>query len=115
MKNQQISKKRVTRAWLVYGPDGEKQHEALRKSAFYDFSAPTYDSYPELDPRILEVFNSDLTGTSTYAGIRITRRTADECENEFWGQLNDGIFENFSFGKLEEIDPDFFNQFIKNN
>ena len=115
MKNQQTPEKRITRAWLVYGPDGEKQHEALRESAFYDFSPPAYGSYPELGVRILEVFNSDLTGTSAYAGIRITRRTADECEEELWSQLNDGIFENFSFGKLEEIDPDFFNRFIKNN
>ena len=103
----------VTRAWLVYGPDGGKQHEALRESAFYDFSSPAYGSYPELGVRLLEIFNSDLTGTADYAGLRITRRTAKECEDELWGQLNDGVFENFSFGKFEEVDPAFFDQFRK--
>lgn len=38
-----------------------------------------------------------------YSIIRITRDTAEECEEEFDGQLSDGIFENSRVGWFEEI------------
>lgn len=50
--------------------------------------------------RILEVENSDKTGTNEYSIVRITRNMAEECEDELWGQLFDGVFENSGSGKL---------------
>lgn len=50
--------------------------------------------------RILEVENSDKTVTNEYSIVRITRNMAEECEDELWGQLFDGVFENSGSGKL---------------
>lgn len=55
------------------------------------------------ETRIVEVINSDQTGTNEYSIIRITRDTAEECEEEFDGQLSDGVFENSMVGWFEEI------------
>lgn len=51
----------------------------------------------------MEILNSDQTGTNDYSIVRITRQTAEECQEELDGQLSDGIFENSKFGKIEEI------------
>lgn len=91
-----MKKATVTRAWKVYGKDGHRQRESFNPSYKDDFS--TSD-----DVRILEVENSDKTGTNEYSLVRITRNTAEECEEEFDGQLSDGIFENSRVGKIEEI------------
>ena len=48
-----------TRAWKVYGIDGHRQRESFGKSYKYDFSEGT-------DVRIIEVENSDKTGTNDY-------------------------------------------------
>lgn len=86
----------ITRAWKVYGADGHRQQVSFEESYIYDFSAPD-------DVRIIEVENSDKTGTNEYSIVRITRNTAEECESELFGQITDGIFENSSVGKFEEI------------
>lgn len=85
-----------TRAWKVYGIDGHRQRESFGKSYKYDFSEGT-------DVRIIEVENSDKTGTNDYSIIRITRNSSEECEEELRGQLSDGIFENSRVGKVVEI------------
>ena len=90
----------VKRSWKVYGLyDGEKQHrqrESFSLSYKHNFSTPE-------KVRIIEVENSDLTGTNDYSIVRITRNTAEECEDELHGQLSDGIFENSRVGFVEEI------------
>lgn len=86
----------VTRAWKVYGAEGHRQRESFSKSTKYDFSENG-------ETRIVEVINSDQTGTNEYSIIRITRDTAEECEEEFDGQLSDGVFENSRVGWFEEI------------
>lgn len=86
----------VTRVWKVYGLDGEPQQESFRKSEVSVYS--TSDK-----TRIINVANSDITGTNEYSVIAITRDSADECEDEFWGQVSDGVFENCFVGKTEEI------------
>lgn len=87
----------ITRAWKVYGVAGHRQRESFCKSSKCDFSND------EVGVRIIEVDNSDKTGTNEYSIIRITRNTAEECEDEFYGQLSDGVFENSRHGKIEEI------------
>lgn len=86
----------MTRAWKVYGAEGHRQRESFRDSYRYDFSR-------DGKIRILEVENSDLTGTNDYSIIRITRDTAEECERELWGQIGDGVFENSRTGNIVEI------------
>ena len=86
----------ITRAWKVYGADGYRQRESFAESYKYDFSAGE-------NVRIIEVENSDKTGTNEYSIIRITRNTAEECERELNGQLDDGVYENSFTGKIVEI------------
>ena len=87
--------KSVTKTWKVYGADGHRQRESFNTSYKYDFSNET-------GVRIIEVFNSDVTGTNDYSIIRITRDSAEECERELDGQVSDGIFENSRVGKIVE-------------
>lgn len=86
----------VTKTWKIYGMDGHRQRESFNKSCKYDFSENG-------KVRILEVKNSDKTGTNDYSIIRITRNSSEECEEELHGQLSDGIFENSRVGKVVEI------------
>ena len=87
----------VTRAWKVYGLPGHRQRESFFESVKYDFSVAG-------DVRIIELENSDKTGTNEYTIIRITRNTSAEAESELWGQLHDGAFENSDIGMIEEIE-----------
>jgi hypothetical protein len=86
----------VTRAWKIYGIDGHRQRESFSKSYKYDWSN-------DCMTRILEIENSDKTGTNDYSIVRITRDTEDECLEELDGQLSDGIFENSRVGKIIEL------------
>lgn len=87
----------VTRSWKVYGMDGHRQRESFSPSCVSDFSNE------ENGIRIIEILNSDKTGTNEYSIIRITRNTGDECEMELWAQIGDGVFENSRIGLVEEI------------
>lgn len=87
----------ITRSWKIYGAEGHRQRESFCESHKNDFSN-------EIEGvRIIAVENCDMTGTNEYSIIRITRNTAEECELELWGQIDDGIFENSRTGKIEEI------------
>ena len=86
----------ITRTWKVYGAEGHRQCESFNKSYKYDFSK-------ENDVRIIEIENSDKTGTNDYSVVKITRNTSEECQDELDGQIYDGIFENSRVGIVEEI------------
>lgn len=86
----------ATRTWRVYGTEGHRQRESFNNSYIWDFSEGD-------NKRIIEVENSDKTGTNDYSIIRITRNTLEECQSELDGQLTDGIFENSRVGRVEEI------------
>lgn len=86
----------VTKSYKVYGVDGHRQRESFNDSYKYDFSEDD-------EICIIEVENSDRTGTNDYSIVHITRNTIEECEAEFSGQLSDGIFENSRVGKIEEL------------
>ena len=86
----------VTRTWKVNGAEGHRQRESFFDSYVYDFSK-------DGDIRIIAVDNSDKTKTNNYSIVHITRNTYEQCENEFWGQVNDGIFENSRVGECIEI------------
>lgn len=87
----------ITRSWKVYGADGHRQRESFCKSYRLDFSNDR-DGI-----RIIEVENSDKTGTNEYSIVRITGDTAESCERQLRGQITDGIFENSRVGKIEKI------------
>lgn len=86
----------VTRAWKIYGKDGHRQRESFGESYRLDF---TEDN----NMHILEVLNSDITGTNEYSIFIITRNTAEECKSTLLSQIDDGAFENSRTGKEEEI------------
>lgn len=86
----------VTRTWKVYGIDGHRQRHSFVPSYVWNFSKDN-------KTRIIEVENSDKTGTNEYTIVRITRDTADECERELYGQISDGIFEDSRVGRFEEV------------
>ena len=56
----------VTKSWKVYGFLGHRQRESFNKSYKWDFSEDD-------NVRIIEVENSDKTGTNDYTIVRITR------------------------------------------
>lgn len=85
-----------TRTWKIYGKDGHRQKESFNESQKYDFTEGN-------NIRIIEIENSDKTGTNEYTIMKITRNTAEECEKEMLGQVSDGIFENVRVGKIEEV------------
>lgn len=85
-----------TKTWRVYGLTGHRQRESFNESYKYDFT----QGYKV---RIIEVKNSDKTGTNAYTEISITRNSASECDRELDGQISDGIFENSRVGKIQEI------------
>ena len=87
----------VTMAWKVYGRDGHRQRASFGKSFVWDFST-------EENPRIIEVENSDKTGTNEYCVVRITRNTEDECRRELDGQISDGLFEDSRVGDVVELE-----------
>lgn len=86
----------VTRAWKIYGKDGHRQRESFGESYRLDF---TEDN----NIHVLEVLNSDITGTNEYSIFIITRNTAEECKSTLLSQIDDGAFENSRTGKEEEI------------
>ena len=86
----------VTRCWKVYGAEGHRQRESLGQSRRFDFSEGD-------DIKIIEVDNSDKTGTNDFSIIRISRNTAEECEQTLMSQISDGTFENSRVGIIEEI------------
>lgn len=86
----------MRKAWRVYGANGHRQRVSFQESAVYDFSVGD-------KKRIVEVVNADKTGTHDYTLVIIERNTAQECEDEFWGQVSDGIFENARVGEIEEV------------
>lgn len=86
----------VTKTYLIYGVPGHRQRESFSESYVYDFSEGN-------NIRMIEVQNSDKTGTNEYSKVIITRNTSEECDMELDGQISDGIFENSRVGRIEEV------------
>lgn len=81
----------------VYGLPTHRQRESFFQSERHDFS--TADRV-----RVLDIFNSDRTGTHDFNILRITCETREECFAEFEGQLYDGLYENSKWGGFQVID-----------
>lgn len=89
----------VTRTWKVYGADGHRQGETFNASFVYDFS----NQWGRKGVCLIEVDNADKTGTNDYAVVKITCDNAEACSRELFGQITDGIFENYRTGAIVEI------------
>ena len=87
----------VARAWKVFGVEGHRQRMSFGESVKYDFSNEKEGH------RIVGLINADITGTNDYSIIVIERDSAQECEDEFFAQLDDGFFENCRTGGEKEI------------
>ncbi len=87
----------ITKTYKVYGATGHRQHQSFTPSVLWDFST-------EEHTRIIDIRNSDKTGTNDYTIVAITCDTAEACENEIWGQVSDGYFENARVGNVEEVE-----------
>ena len=90
-----------TKSYKVHGFMGHRQKASFAPSFTDDFSRDGIT-------RIIECINGDKLGTNEYCIVRITRDSEEECVNEMFGQLNDGIFENFRFGEVFVVDNDTF-------
>lgn len=86
----------MTRTWKIFGTPDHRQKYSFEPSERHDWSE-------DGKTRIVEIDNADKTGTNDYSIIRITRDTAEECEDELNGQISDGLFENYKVGKIEEV------------
>ena len=87
---------KVKMAWKVYGSVGHRQQVSFQPSVKYDWSIGE-------DTRIVELQNSDVTGTNDYTLIIITRNSEISCRAELAAQLSDGIFESVRYGKVELV------------
>lgn len=87
---------KVKMTWKVYGAEGHRQKVSFEPSVKYDWSIGE-------DTRIVELQNSDVTGTNDYTVVIITRNSEISCRAEFDAQLSDGIFENSCYGKIELV------------
>lgn len=87
----------MVKGWKVYGVLGHRQRESFFESKAYDFS-----KFAKEERKIL-VLNADITGKNEYSVILIARPTAASCEEAFYGQLGDGVFENSRTGGNGEI------------
>lgn len=82
----------VTKLWKVYG---EEQDETYEPSVgFVEDSSRT---------REVLLINRDITQTTDYAIVRVTRDTEEECVSELKEQLSDGTFKGCDVGRTEEI------------
>jgi len=95
-KSEREDRKMIRKEFKVYGLPGHRQRESFGKSVCYDFSEDD-------NIRVLELKNSDKTGTNEYSILAITRNTEEEVYAEMEGQVYDGAFENSKVGMVTEI------------
>lgn len=88
----------ITKTWKIYGKDGHRQRMSFGESVNDDWSNDA------VGIRRFEAINADMTGTNEYTIIKITRNTAQECDDELEGQISDGYFECACVGEVVEID-----------
>lgn len=83
----------ITKTWKIYGAEGHRQRESFGES----FAFRTEDGCTVI------ICCEDITETNDYVIMKITAPTEKELEEEFKGQLSDGVFENSRVGKIIEI------------
>jgi hypothetical protein len=92
----------MIKMYKVNGAAGHRQRES-----FY----PSY-KFTTFDNITVSVINSDITGTNNYSLIKLEGNNERQLEDEFEGQLSDGIFENSNYGVTEEIKDEEFDKYV---
>lgn len=87
----------TTRMWRIYGSGGYRIHESFFKSRKLNYSRLGFIS-------VIEIFNSDVTGTNQYTDVRIQCYTPEECERELLDLLQYGVLRKSRIGEIIEID-----------
>lgn len=83
--------KTTTRTRVVFCPEFVA---TMKSSLHFDW---TNGDYGDGTPRIVDI---EKLG-DTEVVVKITRETAEECDDELWAQIDDGIFENYSVSVRE--------------
>lgn len=83
----------ITKRFRLYGYDGHRQRMSFSPSARFDCSE-------DGKIRIVEMLNSDKTGTNEYTELVIT---AEKPYSELEDQIFDGLFKDSPVGKITEI------------
>lgn len=86
----------VTKSYKVYGVDGHRQRESFNDSYKYDFSEGD-------EIRIIEVENSDRTGTNDYSIVHITRNTIEECQKDELEFMVSEFASDEAMAKLDQL------------
>ena len=92
----------MIKIYKVNGAAGYRQRESF---------SPSY-KFITFDNITISVINSDLTGTNNYSLVKLEGDNEIQLENEFEGQLSDGIFENSAYGITEEIKDEEFDRYV---
>lgn len=92
--------------YKVAGIEGHRQRVAFQPTCHYDFTATR--GYPCK----VDLFTADTTGAYDYVLVRIACDTEPHCDDEFSGQLSDGIFENSRIGKISAQRGEIFEPWI---
>ena len=86
--------KRIEKYYKVYGRDGHRQRESFGISI---------DWFGTCRGNKVCLLREDFCFCNDYAIIGIIGNSDAEVEEELQAQLNDGLFENSRFGRVEEV------------
>ena len=86
----------ITRTFKVFGRDGHHQRMSFQPSG----------THTTWSGRIVEILNSDVTGTNDYSIVRISSTTSEDCLNGIYSQVDDGYFEGARVGRVVEVMDD---------
>lgn len=92
----------MIKIYKVNGAAGHRQRES-----FY----PSY-KVTTISNVTISVINSDVTGTNQYSLMKLEGDNETQLEDEFEGQLSDGVFENSAYGITEEIKDEEFDKYV---
>ena len=92
----------MIKMYKVYGAAGHRQRESFSPS----YKVTTFSNVT------ISVINSDVTGTNKYSLMKLEGDNETQLEDEFEGQLSDGVFENSAYGITEEIKDEEFDKYV---
>lgn len=92
----------MIKMYKVHGAAGHRQRESFSPS----YKVTTFSNVT------ISVINSDVTGTNKYSVMKLEGDNEAQLEDEFEGQLSDGVFENSAYGITEEIKDEEFDKYV---
>lgn len=83
----------MTRIWKISVACDQQEKVASQPSA-------TWHCWSGAD---CELLCADRIGATDYVLLSVSADSAEACENELWGQVSDGAFENYRVSSVEEV------------